>query len=189
MNEILNAITLVLAVLFAIMMVVAVTMSLWMPAWFRLSHWLKIRNKRLSDYDIHGGPGSLMAPLIDGLIDSDFYWAVDGKAWHHNEIDERLLITSKLSNKLKRRIQDRYAPKGMRNAYDRGLETLRNYQHRRVYYEFDGEFDGLYEKAMELKKDNCLKCDDQGGTWEPPGAAAQGFAPCDCKNAHRSFFN
>jgi hypothetical protein len=97
-------------------------------------------------------------------------------------------VTSKLSKKLIERIEDRYNTWGMRNAYARGVETLQDYRHRRAYYKFDEEFDELYEKAMELKKDNCLKCDDRGGTWESYGAA-QSFAPCDCKNARRSFFS
>lgn len=174
--------------LLVLLVLVGITAPLWGWHLYKFKRWMSTRNKCLSDYDVHSGPGCLMAPLIDGLIDSDFYWSVDRKCWRYNEIDERLLVVSKLSKKLEHRIENRYNNRAMRNVYGRACKTLLNYRRDRAYYSFDAEFDDMYEKAMELKKDNCLKCDDRGGTWEPPGAASQSFRPCSCKNAKNRLF-
>lgn len=185
MFEFLNGLLFAVIIAIAGVSLLGLTMPLWSGTCYKISQWIKLRNKRLRDYeDLHSSAG-LISPLVDGLLDSELYWKIQRRAWDYEEIDDRLLVINKLSRKLEEQITDRYNTPGMQNVYNRACKTLLNYRRDRAYYKFDAEFDDMYEKAMEVFKDNCLECGDEGGTWEPRGAALQSFKTCNCKKKKR----
>lgn len=165
-----------LVVIYGLLLVVIITNSLWQGVRDLFREWYRNnRNKRLCDYHLDDNDYCLLKPMMDGLIDRE---------WYYQEVFPKKPsignTTLNLSKGLCCSIDDRYYGRGAERAHQRGLKSLQMFAEKRHYYLIDIETQLMVDEAMELRDGLCFRCNGRGYYWESMGRGCSSECKCDC---------